>query len=75
MANNENNDYNNNRVPGAAEGVEKDAFQQSTSTLSGTGEKEALNIDVAGNTYIYIYIYSDKAYVRVRKHARVRRHT
>ena len=41
---------NNNNGISAQGGVEKHRFQQSTSTHTGTGEKETLNINVVGKT-------------------------
>ena len=43
----------NNRVPGAAGGVEKERFRQSASTHSGAGENETLNINVIGKHVLY----------------------
>ena len=46
---NDRNYNNNNRIDGAAGGVERKRFQQSASLHSGAGEKETLNINVVGN--------------------------
>ena len=49
---NNNNNNNNNGQISAQGGVEKHQFQQWTSTHSGTGEKETLNINVVGKSKI-----------------------
>ena len=48
---NNNNNNNNNGVFSAQGGVEKHRFQQSTSTQTGAGEKETLNINVVGKSF------------------------
>ena len=46
IVNQRNENYNNNRVPGAAGGSKTNRFQQSASTNAGAEEKETLNINV-----------------------------
>ena len=56
---------NNNHVPGAAGGVEKEQFQQSESAHSGAGKKETLYINVVAKIKTYIYIYICELYKEI----------